>query len=199
VRHECHSLADGRGDCPACCLPGTYIASAGVRAGERDPFVDVVLEEIGLSLGRHQPQTLDELEDDYFDLIVTLAPEAHHAALELTRSMRSMWSTGRRRIRRSRPARANRSRPIARCAIIFQADQAVCLDEMAAGIGRVKPEKPIAWFTKRRLCSFRANFKRRPFRMASLNPQEENPICRKKKSSNFRASSPNCCRMRRSA
>lgn len=65
---------------------GTYLASAGVRAGERDPFVDAVLEEIGLSLGRRQPQTLDELEDDYFDMVVTLAPEAHHAALELTRS-----------------------------------------------------------------------------------------------------------------
>jgi protein-tyrosine-phosphatase len=65
---------------------GTYIMSAGVRAGERNAFVDVVLEEIGLSLGRRQPQTLDELEDDFFDLIVTLSPEAHHAALELTRS-----------------------------------------------------------------------------------------------------------------
>lgn len=75
---------------------GTYIASAGVRTGERDPFVDVVLEEIGLSIGRHQPQTLDELEDDYFDMIVTLAPEAHHAALELTRSLSvdvSYWPT----------------------------------------------------------------------------------------------------------
>lgn len=68
-------------------LPGnTYIRSAGVRAGERDPFVDVVLEEIGLSLGRRQPQTLEELEDDYFDLIITLSPQAHHAALKLTRS-----------------------------------------------------------------------------------------------------------------
>ncbi|EDQ31799.1 Protein-tyrosine-phosphatase [Hoeflea phototrophica DFL-43] len=66
--------------------PGTYVASAGVRPGERDPFVDTVLDEIGLSLGNRQPQTLDELEDDYFDLIVTLAPEAHHQALELTRS-----------------------------------------------------------------------------------------------------------------
>ena len=65
---------------------GTYLASAGVRAGERDPFVDAVLDEIGLTLGRRQPQTLDELEDDYFDMVVTLAPEAHHAALELTRS-----------------------------------------------------------------------------------------------------------------
>ena len=66
---------------------GTYVASAGVRPGERDPFVDAVLSEVGLSLGRHAPHSLDELEDDYFDLIVTLAPEAHHAALELTRSM----------------------------------------------------------------------------------------------------------------
>jgi protein-tyrosine-phosphatase len=65
-----------------------YIASAGVRRGERDPFVDVVLEELGLDLGRHQPHLLDDLEDDYFDLIITLAPEAHHKALELTRS----WS-----------------------------------------------------------------------------------------------------------
>jgi protein-tyrosine-phosphatase len=66
--------------------PDIYIQSAGVRAGERDPFVDVVLEEVGLSIGKHQPRTLDDLEDDFFDLIVTLTPEAHHAALELTRS-----------------------------------------------------------------------------------------------------------------
>jgi protein-tyrosine-phosphatase len=65
----------------------TFLASAGVHAGERDPFVDVVLAEAGLTLGSHPPRTLDDLEDDYFDLIVTLAPEAHHAALELTRSM----------------------------------------------------------------------------------------------------------------
>jgi protein-tyrosine-phosphatase len=65
----------------------TYVASAGVRRGERDPFVDAVLAEQGLSLGERQPQTLDEMEDDYFDLIVTLAPEAHHRALELTRSL----------------------------------------------------------------------------------------------------------------
>lgn len=64
-----------------------FLASAGVRAGARDPFVDAVLAEKGLSLGERQPQTLDAMEDGYFDLIVTLAPEAHHAALELTRSM----------------------------------------------------------------------------------------------------------------
>jgi protein-tyrosine-phosphatase len=66
--------------------PGTWIASAGVKKGERDPFVDVVLDEIGLTLGRRQPQTLEDMADDYFDLVITLTPEAHHAALELTRS-----------------------------------------------------------------------------------------------------------------
>ncbi|MER8910269.1 low molecular weight phosphatase family protein [Mesorhizobium sp. M0854] len=67
--------------------PTTFVASAGVRGGERDPFVDAVLAEEGLSLGERHPRTMDDLEDDYFDLIVTLAPEAHHIALELTRSL----------------------------------------------------------------------------------------------------------------
>ncbi len=29
---------------------------------------------------------LDDLDDSYFDLIVTLAPEAHHRTLEMTRA-----------------------------------------------------------------------------------------------------------------
>lgn len=65
---------------------GTYIASAGVRPGERDPFVDAVLAEKGLTLGERLPHHLDDLEDSYFDVIVTLAPEAHHRALEMTRT-----------------------------------------------------------------------------------------------------------------
>ena len=64
-----------------------FVASAGVRPGERDPFVDAVLAEKGLSLGTREPRLFDELEDSYFDLSVTLAPEAHHAALELPRSL----------------------------------------------------------------------------------------------------------------
>lgn len=64
-----------------------FVASAGVTAGERDPFVEAVLNEKNMSLGKQSPQTLDELEDAFFDLIITLSPEAHHAALELTRTM----------------------------------------------------------------------------------------------------------------
>ncbi|MGU3574098.1 low molecular weight phosphatase family protein [Brucellaceae bacterium C25G] len=62
-----------------------YIASAGVKKGERDPFVDAVLAEIDISPDNRQPRELDELEDGYFDLIVTLTPLAHHTVLEKMR------------------------------------------------------------------------------------------------------------------
>ena len=64
-----------------------YIQSAGVRPGVHDPFVDAVMDEIGLDTARHRPRRFEELEDDSFDMIVTLSPEAHHRALEYTRSM----------------------------------------------------------------------------------------------------------------
>jgi protein-tyrosine-phosphatase len=67
-------------------FPSLYIASGGIVAGERDPFVDAVLAEIGLTLDGHRPQTLEDLEDLNFDLAITLSPEAHHMALELTRT-----------------------------------------------------------------------------------------------------------------
>ncbi len=69
--------------------PSIYVGSAGVRKGEPDPFAVVVMAEIGLDISRHKPQTfeeLDDLEGLNFDLIVTLAPEAHHRALEITRT-----------------------------------------------------------------------------------------------------------------
>jgi protein-tyrosine-phosphatase len=67
-----------------------YVRSAGARAGEKDHFAAEVMDEIGLTLGKHKPMTFEELEDWEglnFDLIVTLAPEAHHKALELTRTL----------------------------------------------------------------------------------------------------------------
>ena len=64
-----------------------YIASAGVHPGERDPFVDAVLAEIGLGLGAHRPHRLEDLADLNFDLAITLSPEAHHRVLDLTRTL----------------------------------------------------------------------------------------------------------------
>jgi protein-tyrosine-phosphatase len=68
---------------------GIYVGSAGVRKGELDPFAVAVMAEIGVDISRHKPVTfeeIDDLEGLNFDLIVTLAPEAHHRALELTRT-----------------------------------------------------------------------------------------------------------------
>jgi protein-tyrosine-phosphatase len=67
-----------------------YVQSAGVRTGERNPFAVAVLDELGVDGSKHKPRTLAELEEWEglnFDLIITLSPEAHHAALELTRTL----------------------------------------------------------------------------------------------------------------
>ena len=67
-----------------------YVQSAGVRKGETNPFMQAALEEIGIDFSKHKPRTLQELEEWEglnFDLIISLSPEAHHAALELTRTV----------------------------------------------------------------------------------------------------------------
>jgi protein-tyrosine-phosphatase len=67
--------------------PRCYVVSAGVRAGGADAFTAAVMDEIGIDIAGHKPHTLQDLHDTSFDLIVTLSPEAHHQALELTRTM----------------------------------------------------------------------------------------------------------------
>jgi protein-tyrosine-phosphatase len=69
---------------------GLYVRSAGVKKGELDPFAVAVMAELGQDISGHQPLTFEELEDWEglnFDLIITLSPEAHHRALELTRTL----------------------------------------------------------------------------------------------------------------
>jgi protein-tyrosine-phosphatase len=63
-----------------------YVASAGVRAGELDPLAVEAMEEIGLEIGKHTPHCFEDLEDGSFDLVITLSPEAHHKAMEMTRT-----------------------------------------------------------------------------------------------------------------
>ena len=68
----------------------TYVGSAGVRKGDLDPFAVAAMEELGLDIAKHKPMTFEDMEEWEglnFDLIITLAPEAHHKALELTRTM----------------------------------------------------------------------------------------------------------------
>lgn len=64
-----------------------YFASAGLKRGEPDGFAIAAMEEIGVDLTRHKPHTFEDLEDSNFDVIVSLSPEAHHRALEFTRTM----------------------------------------------------------------------------------------------------------------
>jgi protein-tyrosine-phosphatase len=67
-----------------------YVQSAGARKGEVDGFALAVLDEIGIDANKHKPKSIDELEEWEglnFDLIISLSPEAHHRALELTRTV----------------------------------------------------------------------------------------------------------------
>lgn len=76
-----------------------YVQSAGARRGVLDPFALAALDEIGIDAHRHKPKSIEDLaewEGLNFDLIVTLSPEAHHKALELTRTIASeveYWPT----------------------------------------------------------------------------------------------------------
>ena len=67
-----------------------YVKSAGVKKGELDPFAVAVMAELGQDISKHRPMTFEDLDDWEglnFDLIITLSPEAHHKALELTHTI----------------------------------------------------------------------------------------------------------------
>jgi len=64
-----------------------YVDSVGVRSLDIDGYAITVMDEIGIDLSRHNAKTFDDLEDNYYDLIIPLSPEAQHRAVELTRVM----------------------------------------------------------------------------------------------------------------
>lgn len=64
-----------------------YVASCGVKPGQADPFVTAVMDEMGIDMAKHRPQGFEDLEDSSFDVVISLSPEAHHRALEMTRTM----------------------------------------------------------------------------------------------------------------
>jgi protein-tyrosine-phosphatase len=73
-----------------------YVDSVGIRAGELDGFAVAAMDEIGIDLSAHKPKTFDDLEDAFFDLVVSLSPEAQHRAVEMTRTMAcelEFWNT----------------------------------------------------------------------------------------------------------
>lgn len=73
-----------------------WVQSVGVHKGELDPFAVEVMDEIGIDISKHKPSRFEDLEDSFFDMVVSLSPEAHHHALEMTRNMSCealFWNT----------------------------------------------------------------------------------------------------------
>ncbi|HKP79577.1 MAG TPA: low molecular weight phosphatase family protein [Phenylobacterium sp.] len=71
-----------------------FVDSCGLKRGtfnpdvddmEVDPLAAEVMKELGADLTRHRCKTFAELEDDSFDLVISLTPEAQHRAVELAR------------------------------------------------------------------------------------------------------------------
>jgi protein-tyrosine-phosphatase len=66
-----------------------FVDSCGLRADPEevgmDPFAATVLEELGIHPEDHRPKTFDMLEDDSFDVVISLTAEAQHRAVELSR------------------------------------------------------------------------------------------------------------------
>ena len=73
-----------------------YVDSVGIRAKEIDNFAITVMDEIGIDLTKHKAKTFDNLDDNYYDLVIPLSPEAQHRAVEMTRVMAckiEFWNT----------------------------------------------------------------------------------------------------------
>lgn len=66
-----------------------FVDSVGLRRDpvERqvDPLAAAVMDELGADLTDFRPKTFDDLEDESFDLVISLTPEAQHRAVELAR------------------------------------------------------------------------------------------------------------------
>ncbi len=63
-----------------------YSASAGILAGDPDPFVGLVMDEINIDLKSHRPHSLEDVAESGFDLVITLSPEAAIQSKSFARS-----------------------------------------------------------------------------------------------------------------
>lgn len=73
-----------------------WVESVGVHKGEPDPMAVAVMDEIGIDITKHRPRSFEEMEDNFFDLVISLSPEAQHHAVEMTRTMScevEFWNT----------------------------------------------------------------------------------------------------------
>lgn len=59
-----------------------YAQSAGIFAGDEDGFMQSIMEERGIDASMHEPETLEQLEDSFVDLVITLTTQAHEGTVD---------------------------------------------------------------------------------------------------------------------
>ncbi|MEO1251143.1 MAG: low molecular weight phosphatase family protein [Pseudomonadota bacterium] len=55
------------------------IDSAGVYEGGLDPFIELIMGEVGVDMQEHEPKSIDEVDLAAFDRVIALTPEAASA------------------------------------------------------------------------------------------------------------------------
>ncbi len=64
-----------------------HVQSCGIKTGDKDMFMQAVMDEMGIDMSSFNPRMFEDLEDTNFDMVITLSPRAHHKAMEMTRTM----------------------------------------------------------------------------------------------------------------
>jgi protein-tyrosine-phosphatase len=59
-----------------------YAQSAGIYAGDEDGFMQAIMQERGIDASSHEPETLEQLEDSFVDLVITLTSQAHEGTVD---------------------------------------------------------------------------------------------------------------------
>lgn len=62
-----------------------YAQSAGIMRGDEDGFMQAVMSERNIDVSEHHPETLEELDDHFVDLVVILSRQAHDITLDFFR------------------------------------------------------------------------------------------------------------------
>lgn len=71
---------------------GVKVDSAGIYEGGLDPFVEIVMNELGVAMHDHEPKTLDDVDLTSFDVVIALTPEAAvEARKKLPRASIEFW------------------------------------------------------------------------------------------------------------
>ncbi len=53
-----------------------FVQSAGLYTGDEDGFMQAIMAERNIDVSSHIPESLDELEDSFVDLVITLTEQA---------------------------------------------------------------------------------------------------------------------------